>query len=293
MAKRVSGRTFLVGAVAALVGLATEAIAAWVRKEAPPNWAPFATAGVTVLLAGVTAVAEKGSDPAVELPGALPSYPGGGPAGFPGVPLGYPGGPAQYPGGPAYPGAPVGYRPPYRPAPRKRGVGLAFALVLVLVLFGAGGWAASVFVSKTIATFRAENLPPWQQPLGDGVERLARSASASDSGITLTVTSLKVYDDETVATVSAHNDNGDSAHIPVFEAVVLNVAGANSLKPDIPRTDGTWTESVGAGSDVSGAIAFSGAVASGARSATLVFTNIIAGFNSPTIQVPLELRPSG
>jgi len=240
VAKRVSGRTFLVGAVAAVVGLATEAVAAWIRKEAPPSWAPVATAAVTVMLAGVTAVAEKGTDTATELPGPMqPSYPGGS-AGFPGVPMGYPGGPAAYPGGPVYPGSPAGYRPAYRPAAtRKRGIGLVFALVLVLALFGVGGWAASVFVSKTIATFRAEGLAPWEQPLGDGTERLAGSASAADSGLTLTVTSVKVYEDETVVRVSAHNDNGDSAHIPVFEAIVLNVPGANSLKPDIPRTDST------------------------------------------------------
>lgn len=292
MAKRVSGRTFLVGAVAAVVGLATEAITAWVRKEAPPSWAPIATAAVTVVLAGVTAVAEKGTDTAAELPGPVqPSYPGGS-AGFPGAPMGYPGSPAAYPGGPVYPGSPAGYRPTYRPAaPRKRGIGIVLALVLVLVLFGAGGWAASVFVSKTIATFRAEGLAPWERPLGNGTERLAQSASAGDSGVTLTVTSVKVYENETVVSVSAHNDNSDSAHIPVFEAVVLNVPGANSLKPDIPRTDSTWTEEVGAGSDVNGSIAFSGAVASGATSATIVFTNVIAGFNSATIQVPLELRP--
>jgi hypothetical protein len=292
VAKRVSGRTFLVGATAAVLGLVTEGIAAWVRKEAPPSWAPIATAAVTVLVAGLTAVAEKSADTAVELPGPMqPAYPGA-PAGFPGAPLGYPGGPAAYPGGPMYPGSPVGYRPPYRPAaPRKRGIGLAFALVLVLVLFGAGGWAASVFVSKTIATFRSEGLAPWQQPLGNGTERLTESASADASGVTLTVTSVKVYEDETVVSVSAHNDNGDSAHIPVFEAVVLNVPGANSLKPDLPRTDGTWTEDVGAGSDVTGSIAFSGTVAAGATSATIVFNHVLAGFNSATIQVPLQLDP--
>ena len=93
-----------------------------------------------------------------------------------------------------------------------------------------------------------------------------------------------------MVSVSAHNDNSDSAHIPVFEAVVLNVPGANSLQPDMQRTADTWTFDVGAGSDMAGAIAFSGTVASGATSATIVFTNVIAGVRPATIRVPLQLR---
>jgi hypothetical protein len=271
VAKRVSGRAFLVGAAVAVAGLATEAVVAWVRKEAPPVWAPIAAPVVTVLLAGVTAVAEKDRGAAQPLPAAAnPGQPG-------------------YPGQPAYPGYGP---PPAGPAStrtRRHGYGLPFALVVLLVLFGLGGWAASVHVPKVVLALQNEGLPPWERPLGDGTERLAQPGQGASQGVTVSVSSVMVYDAETVLTLSVHNDNGDAVSLPVFGAVTLAVDGAPTLRPDLERTDPTWSSTVGAGSDSNGSIAFTGALASGATGATLVFTNVLTGTAAATIQVPLAL----
>jgi hypothetical protein len=258
VAKRISGRTFLVGAAVAAVGLLTEAAITWVRKETPPGWAPATTALATVLVAGLNAVVEKGrEEPARPQPVYQPAYPG------------------------------------YRPAPmapaRRRGFGVATVLVVVLLLCGVGGWAASTYVPKAVMAVRDQTLPSWERSLGHRTERLGRHAVTTDQGLTITVTGVAVYKHETVVSLTVRNDNAGAAHMPVFGSAQLRVPGDDTLQPDVARTNGTWSDSIGGNSDETGSIAFTGALGAGARTATLTFTSVFVGFANITVNVPLAL----
>jgi hypothetical protein len=277
VAKRISGRTFVVGAAIAAAGLITEAAITWVRKETPPSWAPITTAAATVLFAGLNAVVEKGR----EEPTPQPAYPGHQP--------GYGYQPA-YPGRqPAHPGYQPGYRPAPAPPKRRGGFGIATVLVVVLLLCGGGGWAANTYVPKAVKAIRDQSLAPWERNLGNATERLATQAVTTDHGLTITVTSVAVYKSETVVSLTVRNDNADTAHMSVFDSAQLRGAGTNTLQPDVRRTDDTWTGNIGAGSDETGSIAFTGAIPARARAATLTFTTVLVGFDNITVNVPLTL----
>jgi hypothetical protein len=48
VAKRVSGRTFMIGAAVAAVGLVTESAISWISRETPPAWAPVTISNVVL-----------------------------------------------------------------------------------------------------------------------------------------------------------------------------------------------------------------------------------------------------
>jgi hypothetical protein len=258
VAKRISGRTFVVGAAVAAVGLLAESALTWVRKETPPAWAPATAALATVVIAGLNAVLEKGREETV--PVYRPAYPGYAP------------------------------RPAPRPAARG-GFGIATVLVVVLLVCGVGGWVGATFLPKAVMVVRDQTGPPWERKLGHATERLAAPATYRGNGLTIEVTGVAVYKSETVVSLTVTNANPDAAHVGVYRSVQLDVPDAATLDPDVPRSDSTWGEDVGGHSHRTGSIAFAGAVPAGATSATLTFINVIIGFDHPTINVPLSLKP--
>jgi hypothetical protein len=199
----------------------------------------------------------------------------------------YPGAPAPYGGLPAPPPIPAGS---YRdgPARRRGGAGLFLTVLVLLTLVIGGG-----YVLTTGVTWAADKLsdiatPPWLNKTKDpGVERLAREVSNTAGPLTITVLSVRVNDQVTMIRVNAKNAGSDALTIPTFATAQLTIPGA-TLKAD-PAAGDSSIDVPPAGESF-GLIVFDGVLAPGAVDATLSFTQIYGGFDSPrSISVPIPI----
>jgi hypothetical protein len=167
-------------------------------------------------------------------------------------------------------------RRPSRTVPERRGTSLPVALLMAILVLGVGGWGLVLGVRYAVGYVTGNE---------SGSERLKQPARASDSGLTLTVQSVKHTAHFTRVDVAARNDTGISLTLPLFGNCRFVGGGGTTLEADPHKS--RWPDGLAPGGSQRGTITFNGHLPDRAKRATLVFSTVYRqGFEGPTsIQV--------
>lgn len=182
---------------------------------------------------------------------------------------------------PPVPGQPYPpYQPYWTPPPsRRRGTPVWTAVLVVFVLVGAGGYAAAAGV-RYVAGYMSGNEP--------GTDVLARPASQSAAGVTLTVNEVLRTRHFTRVEIAVRNTGTESVSLPLFGNCTLVGADGTVLEADSFRSD--WSDTIPPGGAQRGTVTFEGRLPPNVTGATLSFSHVFR-LRGGSVSVPVELQP--
>lgn len=162
------------------------------------------------------------------------------------------------------------------------------AVVLVLGLGGIALASAANFIAvpiRDVISGGAGTNPTGNTPAGPAVERLSGERTAEESGLSLTVTSVKESEGVTRVEISVSNNLSTVVTLPVFANCQLSTADGQALEADPFQSN--WGDSVPASQRRQGVIAFKGQLPNGGASATFSFIRVYGGPSVPdSLTVP-------
>lgn len=178
--------------------------------------------------------------------------------------------------------------PRWMAVPQRPGV---LGIVVVVLVLGIGGIvlaSAANFVALPIREAISSDdgtKPGGSTPAGSAVERLSGERTAEESGLSLTVTSVKEWEGVTHVEIRVGNNLSTAVTLPVFRNCQLSTTDGQALEADPFRS--SWGDSVPASHISQGVIAFKGQLPSGGASATLSFIRVYGGPSAPdSLMVP-------
>jgi hypothetical protein len=235
------GRTLAIAGVVALIPLLGNVVASFLT-----TW----TGSLSWMVPPTVAVAIGMATALVQATGSAPGHAAPEPASPPGVP------------------SPVDASP--EPA-RRREASVGRAILVVLLVIGVGGFALTLGVRYVIGYLTGNE---------SGTERLARPATGSAEGLTLSVESVVYTDHFTRLEVVTRNETGNSVSLPLFKNSLLVGGDGTTLEADSFRS--RWSNTVAPGGVQRGTITFQGHLPDRVRRGRFGFTRVFAmGFGGP------------
>jgi hypothetical protein len=166
--------------------------------------------------------------------------------------------------------------------PERGGTPLPVVILVAMIVIGAGGLGLTLGVRYAVGYITGNE---------SGVERLRRPASASVSGLSLTVQNVIYTDHFTTVGLQADNATGDTVVLPLFMNCLFRGADGTTLEADAFRS--RWSEQVVPGSVQRGTITFSGHLPNSVLRASLSFATIYGSVilgGGPTLITVEDIR---